>query len=570
MSSHSFKPIWDAISAHNHKKALQLLNDLITITDDDTRNKKALKSIVLSKLGDYNAALTEAESILDMPSPVANDYNLLGNLYLKTKQINKAEAAYLRAIALNDRYINAYLNLANLKFKSENLIEAEKLYRKVLSLNSAHIDASYYLSSIYLQQNKTDKANDIIEPLFKNNRDHPRLLNQWAQCQYLLGLNENMIRELGEHNFKQSTEIDAAWFLANAYYTEKQYRQAIETALFIKTMDPYYDQINALLGHCYLELEQFDESLKYYLLENEVTKDPDIYFNCAIIMEAKQRQKDAVRYYEDAIKLNNKYFQAYYNLGNLYLSQGAFESANKAYHKALQLEPNNLELQFIMSALDPETYSVPHHTPSSFVKNLFNQYAPYYDQHLKQTLNFQVPQLIINLLETNNILGENNAINTLDIGCGSGLIGDLFAANKDINLVGIDISDKMLELTKAKGRYKELIQADVQSLEPIDQHFQLIIASDIIPYLGDLNNFFNFCNKQLDHGGHLCFSYESLNPDLDVKFQLEKTLRFKHAHEYIAEMLTNNNFKLVTIENAILRTNHKEPIYGEIILAQAI
>jgi predicted TPR repeat methyltransferase len=564
--SHSFKPIWNAIENSDFQCALDQLNVLEVITADDQRNKKALTAMVLAKLGDYDLAIEAIEDILKTTSPIPNDYNLLGNLFIKTDDHLKAEKAYLDAIKLDSEYINAYLNLANLYLKKNENSKAEKLYQKILSIDPNHIDACYYLSCIYLNQKNPKMALKILQLPFSQNKSVPKLLNQWSQCMSLLGNHSDIIDKLSSHSFCGHSELDAAWYLAQAYFVNDDYKKSIELAEHIKRYDPYYDQVNALLGHCYLNLNKHDAALKFYLLENEVSQDAQIYFNLGIIMEIKQRRKDAVLYYQDAIRLDTDYFDAYYNLGNLYLAQGVLDKAEEIYNEAIAIQPNHTDLQFILSALNPDKHNTPDSPPTSFIKNLFDQYAPHYDQHLNDTLKFQVPKLILDLIDKNNI-NNSEKLSILDLGCGSGLMGELLG-KIFIDLVGIDISPEMLNIAEKKGYYTRLIEADIKSLDNLEQRFDLILISDCIPYMGNLNQLFCFLKNHLVPNGHVCFSYESLADSDTNNYKLDQTLRFKHSASYVQSILAEHQLGAVDSVSGPLRMNHKKPINGQVVLAK--
>ena len=60
---------------------------------------------------------------------------------------------------------------------------------------------------------------------------------------------------------------------------------------------------------------------------------------------------------------------------------------------------------------------------------------------------------------------ENRNAEVLDVGCGTGLVGEQLSAVGFANLYGIDLSLGMLDQARAKGCYRDLEQANL--LEPI-------------------------------------------------------------------------------------------------------
>lgn len=97
--------------------------------------------------------------------------------------------------------------------------------------------------------------------------------------------------------------------------------------------------------------------------------------------------------------------------------------------------------------------------------------------------------------DPNDCQGEKSfmseQLDILDLGCGTGLSGSWL---KDYarSLTGVDISENMVQLAKKKGLYDEL---HVDSLAPFldrlnqkDQRYDLVVAADVLSYIGDLSD----------------------------------------------------------------------------------
>ena len=73
----------------------------------------------------------------------------------------------------------------------------------------------------------------------------------------------------------------------------------------------------------------------------------------------------------------------------------------------------------------------------------------------------------------------------LDLGCGTGLVGQAFKMDKN-SFIGVDISQKMLDKAALKGVYANLIKADiVDFLQTLKLKFNFIIALDTVEYIDD-------------------------------------------------------------------------------------
>lgn len=95
--------------------------------------------------------------------------------------------------------------------------------------------------------------------------------------------------------------------------------------------------------------------------------------------------------------------------------------------------------------------------------------------------NYKSPEIIYRLLKKN---GLKDKISLLDIGIGTGLCSERFT-NKNIEVTGIDGSQKLLDECKEKGFEGELILADLSTgLLPIhDKAFDIFICSGIFEFI---------------------------------------------------------------------------------------
>src|SRR5690606_29734993 len=117
------------------------------------------------------------------------------------------------------------------------------------------------------------------------------------------------------------------------------------------------------------------------------------------------------------------------------------------------------------------------------------------------------PELLWEAVEP--LIGDRTGeLNVLDLGCGTGLTGAAFRAVAG-RLVGVDLSPRMLGYAQQRGVYDELQQCDlVEFLQSTDERFDLIVAADVLIYLGDLVRAFEEIGRVLRPGGHWVASAE--------------------------------------------------------------
>lgn len=93
----------------------------------------------------------------------------------------------------------------------------------------------------------------------------------------------------------------------------------------------------------------------------------------------------------------------------------------------------------------------------------YRVWADDYEDHMVGELGYCSPRLVAERLI--RYVGDT-AAEVLDIGCGTGLTSDLLSEQGFHNIDGIDLTVSMLEKARARGIYRNLIQADLN--EPID------------------------------------------------------------------------------------------------------
>ena len=86
--------------------------------------------------------------------------------------------------------------------------------------------------------------------------------------------------------------------------------------------------------------------------------------------------------------------------------------------------------------------------PRPSLSDLFDRYAPDFDEMLVNTLKYQVPQQIADAVAAARLDADAKPIDILDLGCGTGLCGKLLKpiANR---LCGVDLSTGMIEKAKS-------------------------------------------------------------------------------------------------------------------------
>ena len=102
-------------------------------------------------------------------------------------------------------------------------------------------------------------------------------------------------------------------------------------------------------------------------------------------------------------------------------------------------------------------------TPEDSIK-LYKKWAQTYDENFAINSNYLSPIKICSFF---NKHAGNTDTPILDVGAGTGLVGELLYRTGNKKIIGIDISSEMLDQAKLKKCYSSLLEADVTKKIPL-------------------------------------------------------------------------------------------------------
>ncbi|UYO00964.1 MAG: methyltransferase [Devosia sp.] len=206
-------------------------------------------------------------------------------------------------------------------------------------------------------------------------------------------------------------------------------------------------------------------------------------------------------------------------------------------------------------------------TAVGYVEALFDQYAPQFEQALVGKLGYRVPELLDGLVAAEmNRLGLARFERALDLGCGTGLMGERLRAKVDF-LEGVDISAAMIAETARKKLYDGLHKGElVATLNARRADADLVTAADVLIYCGALQPVLTALVPALRAGGLVAFSLEA--HDGEEELFLRPSLRYAHGVEATRNILLASGLDILRYETAILRFDRGAPITGILVVAR--
>jgi predicted TPR repeat methyltransferase len=229
--------------------------------------------------------------------------------------------------------------------------------------------------------------------------------------------------------------------------------------------------------------------------------------------------------------------------------------------------PDNGEAQFLLGA------ALSHNTPrqpADVVAQHFDAIAHDFDDRLARRLDYQGPQQIAAMLSGGpsgaNGLGDARDLDVLDLGCGTGLCGPVLRPYAR-RLEGVDLSRAMLARAEAGGAYDHLEAGDLlDALTRETGCWDLLVAADALPYLGDLSGLMDGVHDALRSGGWFAFTTENGEGD---GYLLKGAGRYAHAPLYVVG-LVRGRFEAIEAHTAPLRRDGGKVVEGGFYLLRKI
>ena len=262
------------------------------------------------------------------------------------------------------------------------------------------------------------------------------------------------------------------------------------------------------------------------------------------------------------LELAPAYASAWFTLGEVRARLDDREGAVAAFRKAADADPldrHGAKLHLIRLGAAPAAAM-----PESYVRTLFDGYAPKFDHALTKGLSYRAPELLLRAVQATGRRMTFAA--ALDLGCGTGLGGAAFRPLCG-NLTGVDLSPAMLAQARAKNIYSRLAEGDVVTfLQAETARYDLVLAADVYMYLDDLRPVLKEAAKVLKPDAIVAFSVETHDGDGVI---LRDTLRYAHGAAHVRDALAVAGLSLVSLDSAATRTEKGVPVPGLIVVAKS-
>lgn len=446
--------------------------------------------------------------------------------------------------------------------KAQRFDAALALYGRVLKLIPDHPDTTHLLGLCFHQLQRQSEATETLlravelspsEPTYRNSlglalKAGGHLDEAAAACEKAITLNAT-IAEF--HNNLGSIR------LAQKRYSEAgtSFRRALQ-------LRPEHGSAHNNLGVLHAAEGRPDEAIACF--ERAVRYQPShvqAWQALAGLIRGRKQYQRAIAVYEAAIRSVPNDAKLHLEHGKTLIYAEQLSSAAEALRRSVALDPELKEAHYMFAALGEAP--TPAAVPIDYVAGLFDSYADKFESHLRGELAYRAPEIMLETLRRAKL--PSRPLEILDGGCGTGLCGPLLrplAARLD----GVDLSSQMIRHAEKKGIYDELIVGDLlKTLADRPNRYDLIVAADVVIYLGDLHGLFVAAARALQPGGFFALSVEGHEGE---GYVLQRSGRFAHSTPYVLSVAKESGLRPVIVESSVLRQENEKGVVGTVMVLQ--
>jgi predicted TPR repeat methyltransferase len=441
--------------------------------------------------------------------------------------------------------------------------EAIAAYNRALELDASLIRVHFSLAQLYQKEMQYEKALNHLHPCLDFAPSEPMFLFQAGACQLQLKNFSQAKKYLQKVLSQQPHHLEALINLGVCYLKEKSFDEAVYYLATACRVNEDYAPAQYNLACALMEAKRYPQArMQFEQYLEKHGQDLEARYHLGFILMNLDVLSEAKNCFQAIVQANPHHVLAMHNLASVALKENESSVALGYYQRILSCDSQNEIARYMISALTQK--NAPSQAPESYVKALFDQYAEHFDQHLKESLQYQTPQRLYDLWLEHQAVGlipnQENSLSILDLGCGTGLAGELFKEQAK-RLVGVDLSSEMLKKAQAKNIYDQLHEIEIlQFLDAQAESFDLVVLADVVVYFGDLQALF----KKLSRCAQaILLSIEHTDRE---KHELTASGRYCHPLKEVVNVANKYHFAHIASNEVVLRMQNHQAVKGEVVL----
>ncbi len=459
-----------------------------------------------------------------------------------------AETAFRTAVDLDSAAWEAWANLATLLRRQGRLDDAEEAFAKALETRPDSPAVNTNMGNLLRERGRFREAAGHYRAALRRKPDHAGALASLSSTQLRLGEPRNAEATARDAVAADPTLPEAHFTLATAL--QENARPADAEAAFDAALARAPDFTAARAGRGAARLAQGDMDGAVRDARAALAQDPDRDEAHAVMGQALYAKRAA----------------------------GAPQAAAAEARAWLAAHPHHPMPRHMAASLTDA--APPERAEDAYVRLTFDQFAPTFDATLGH-LGYRGPDLLADAVRRHGGNPAPGSLEIIDLGCGTGLVG---AALRPFarRLTGVDLSPDMLALARDKGLYDRLDICDLEiwlkAAATAGMGADLVVAGDVLIYLGDLTPLVAAAAALLHPGGRLIVTAEQAEGAIEdgrtadtaaERWCLGPHGRYRHGAGYLRAVAEGAGLTVIALESAALRQEGDAAVRGWVMTAMS-
>ena len=495
-----------------------------------------------------NGRLTQAQSsyrtLLQIEPGNADAMHWLGVLHSQAGQWDEAVHWLEQAVAVRPGDAAFLHNLGQAALNSGRFHQAVAAFEAAAVFDRERADLRYFLALALLSRGATDDAEEAVIALRQAGllgMDSPDLHRQLGAALLAIHLPDEAMTSLRAAIEKDPNDAPSRYLLAVAHRKKGETNEVRKNLLKALEIDPTFSRGWCALAALEMDAENHAQAIALYRRALAARPDDPATLNAmgqALLLAGKP--EESMTAMRQAVRASR---------GQTVNAVGTIADLERK----ITPDQTGAELHYTLATVTNLT--PPARIPAVLLADLFDRYADGFDEHLRDKLQYRMPEMIADAIAAAE---PTRPMDILDLGCGTGLCAPLLRPWASV-LCGVDLSAAMIEQAKARNLYDRLEIADlVTAMQASERSFDLIVAADVLIYLGDLSPVFESAARCLRPGGLFAYSVEAGGGE---RYHLQgKSFRFAHAKPYLQKLAAMYGFQVESFDLVAGRVEANQPV----------
>ncbi|WP_418316690.1 tetratricopeptide repeat protein [Piscinibacter sakaiensis] len=513
----------------------------------------------------FGQAQDLCSSILGQIPDEPHVLQLLGMALHGQGRSDQAVPVFARLTELLPAQAGAWTDLATIQIEAGQFDDAATSLRRALELDRGSVAGWNSLAVLGLRSGRLDDADSALRSgLEIAPHDGQLLYNQGLVRQQQRRFDE-AVGWLERAIVAEPQDPQRRLSLAQVLFELERFEQLAAACRALLQLGHHSAAVYNKLGLAAMKLARFSDSESAFRAGLAIDGDNrDLHYNFARMLFLQRRHEESLVHCALVIAAEPALAPMREMITSCHLALGDRDAAVANLQQWQAIDPHTARPAHLLAGLG--VAATPERASDDYVREVFDDFAASFEQKLR-TLDYRAPQHLQRALEAvATRLPEQPTM--LDAGCGTGLCAEFLHRYRG-RLVGVDLSQAMLDKAAARGDYDRLERDELTAfLRRSPAGFDAIVSADTLCYFGALEQVLLAARDALGRRGLLLFSLEALD-DGASPYLLHPHGRYSHSRAYVERVVASSGFDILALDRQVLRNENELPVHGWIVTAQS-